>query len=62
MSQMALKINLKHWHEDYIEEEFPFIFIFLLNLKKMTTKSVQISNNGFKYILNSNLSTINIDI
>ena len=39
---------------EYIEEEYPEIFIVLLNFEKMTTKSVQISNNGFKYILNAN--------
>ena len=33
-----------------------FVFVLLNFVKKKTTKSVQISNNGFKYILNANLS------
>ena len=41
-----------HLFRHYIEKEYPEIFdCFSYFCKKMTIKSVQISNNGFNYIL-----------
>ena len=39
-----------------LNKNIQIVFIALLKFLNMATKSVQISNNGFNYILNANLS------